>query len=138
MTGGASVHYHMVNENSLNYFKRVIAMSSSGFSSYALREANHVEEIQECTQIYDMNELITYLKTAPSNAFDECYPWTSPDGLHPIWVPTIEPTYATDAFLTKLLDKFYSLGEAPNMDVMFSFTPEVCLFKLRRIIINNQ
>lgn len=102
-------------------------MSSTAFSSYAMRRASHVPEIQECTKIYDMNKLIAYLKTANSSAFDTCYPWTYPDGLHPIWVPTIERSCAKDPFLTKTLDEIYSSDDEPNMDAMFSFTPYVCL-----------
>lgn len=50
-----------------------------------------------------------------------------PDGLHPVWVPTIEPTCAKDAFLTKTLDEIYSSDDAPRLDTLFSFTPYVCL-----------
>ena len=115
----------MANEISRKYFNRAFAMSSSVFSSYAMRKADHVQEIQECTQIYDADKLIEYLKTAKSNAFDTCYPWNFPGELNPIWVPTIESSSAKEAFLTKTLEEIYNSDEAPKLDAMFSFASKV-------------
>lgn len=102
-------------------------MSSSVFSSYAMRKTDHVQQIQECSQIYDSAKLLEYLKTANSSAFDTCYPWSFPGELDPIWVPTIESTSAKEAFLTKTLEEIYNSTKAPNMDAMFSFAAQVTL-----------
>lgn len=121
--GGASVQYQMANEISRKYFNRGFAQSTSGFSAWALRRANHIPEIQNCTQIYEMNELIGYLKTANSSAFEKCYPWQLLGPLDPTWVPTIECPTAKKAFMTKPLEDIYRSNNLA-MDAMFSFTPE--------------
>lgn len=115
----------MANEVSRKYFNRAFAMSSSGFNPYALRKADHVQEIQKCSQMYDMDKLIEYLKTANGSAFDTCYPWTFPGDLDPIWVPTIEKSNTKGAFLTKTLEEIYQSDKAPIMDSMFSFASRV-------------
>lgn len=117
----------MTNPISRQYFNRAFAMSSSAFTSYAIRKANHVQEIQECTQIFDMDELIAYLKIANSNAFDTCYSWTYPGELDITWVPTIESKTVKDAFLTKTIEEIYKSNEIPSMDAMFSFAAQVNL-----------
>lgn len=115
----------MANEVSRKYFNRAFAMSSSVFSSYAMRKADHVRQIQECTHIADKQELIEYLKTANSSAFITCYSWSFPGEIDLTWVPTIERSSAKDTFLSKTLEEIYDSEEPPKMDAMFSFAQSV-------------
>lgn len=63
----------MLNAESRKYFNRVFAMSSSALSAYAVWKVSQFEQIQECSQIYEMDKLIEYLKTASSSVLLECY-----------------------------------------------------------------
>lgn len=129
-TGGPSVQYQLINKKSRKLFKRAFSMSGAGSSSWAIRRANHLPEIQECTKIHDFDKLVAYLKTANTSAFDDCFPWKYPDGLHPVWVPTIEGPCAEQPFMTETPEEVYRSSDAPRADYMFSFTSSVCLFVL--------
>lgn len=123
--GAASTHFHMLNEQSRKYFTRTFLISSSAFSPYALRKADHVYQIQNCSQFQDMNKLVEYIKTADAAILRECYLYHFPGKLNPVWVPTIESPHNEKAFMTKTPEEIYSLGMAPAMDVMFSFATQV-------------
>lgn len=117
----------MLNEKSRKYFKRAYPLSSSAFSSYALLKENHVQKLQNCSQLQEMSKLIEYIKTSDANTLRQCYPYKFPGKLQPVWVPTIESSNNTGAFMTKTPEEMYNLGMAPAMDVMFSFDAHVKL-----------
>lgn len=121
----------MLHDESRKYFNRVFAFSGSAFCAYAMRKPNHVQLIQECSQIYDMNKLIDYLKSSKTSTLNACYPWIYPGGLISKWVPTIESPNTKGRFFTKTPDDIYSSGKAPPMDSMFSFTSQVHLLTKR-------
>lgn len=127
LLGSASVHYHMLNEISRTYFTRAFAMSSSAFSTYALRSANHVQQIQECTQMFDMDKLIEHLKTVDSSSLVICYAFTFPGSLDIMWVPTIENRGAPNAFLIQTPEEIYKSAAPPRMDAMFSLVTYVII-----------
>ena len=124
-TGGASTHFHMLNEKSRKYFTRAYLISGSGYSSYAVLKTNHVQRIQNCSKLNEINELVDYIKTSDADTLRQCYSYKFPGPLHPVWVPTIESSNNAGAFMTKTPDEIYSLGLAPAMDAMFSFATQV-------------
>lgn len=115
----------MLNEESRKYFKRAIALSSSAFSSYALRKENHVQHLQKYSKINEMNDLIEYLKSSNATVLTESYRYDFFGEIRPIWVPTIESPKVVGAFMTEMPAELYRTGRAPAMDVMFSFTSQV-------------
>lgn len=127
LLGAASVHYHMLNAKSRDYFTRAFLSSSSAFNNYALRRRNHVKLIQKCTQLNDTNQMIEYLKrTEMAKILYACYPLKSIfDVVRYPWVPTIEMQTTPGAFLTKTPNEIYNSNEAPAMDAMFDFMAEV-------------
>lgn len=129
--GGASVGFHLLNEESRRYFNRAYLSSSSAFSHYALREANHLRGMKDFTKISADEELIGYLRTANSDFLSKHYPFTYGKSLTPPWVPTIEHTNAVRPFITKTPDEIYGSGEAQAIDIMFSFNSKVfCQIKI--------
>lgn len=123
--GSASVHFHMLNEESQNLYNRAFASSGTAINFFALHRINHLERVQKCFQTNDMGHLIEYLKVADRNTLMNCYPFIIPDDLYPVWVPTVENTNASDAFLTKTPYEIYNSDLAPQMDAIFGFTSQV-------------
>lgn len=117
----------MVNQESRKYFKRAFADSSSVFDAYAMRSRNHVQQVQECSKIHEMDKLIEYLKKESGDELVNCYPFAFSSDLDPVWVPTIEKPNTKGAFLTKSPEEIYESNEAPIMDSMFSFMAQVHL-----------
>lgn len=58
----------MINEHSRKYFNRAYASSSSALRAYALHRANHVQKVQECFHIEEMDKLLKHLKATNSSA----------------------------------------------------------------------
>lgn len=116
----------MLNEESRKYFNRAFALSSSAFSSYALRQADHVQHLENYSKINEMNDLIAYLKSSNSTILTESYRYDFFGEIRPIWVPTIESPNTIGAFITERPDELYRTGRAPAMDAMFSLTNQVC------------
>lgn len=54
----------MLNEESRKYFNRAFTLSSTALNYYVLHEPNHLERMQNFSQIQDKQKLIDYLKTA--------------------------------------------------------------------------
>lgn len=123
--GGASVHFHMINEESREYYSRAFSSSGTAINFFALHRINHLERVQKCFQANDMGHLIEYLKVADRSILMNCYPFIIPDDLYPVWVPTIENANASDAFLTKTPYEIYNSDKAPQMDAIFGFTSQV-------------
>lgn len=123
--GAASTHFHMLNEQSRKYFTRTFLISSSAFSPYALRKADHVHQIRNCSRSQDMSKLVEYIKTSEAHTLRECYMYHFPGKLNPVWVPTIESPHNKGAFMTKTPEEMYSLGLVRAKDVMFSFATQV-------------
>lgn len=115
----------MLNEESRRYFNRAFVMSSSAFSPYALRKANHVQHLQEYSKISKMNDLIEFLKTSNATILTQSYRYDLFGKLGLIWVPTIESPNTIGAFITAVPNELYRTGRAPRMDAMFSFTKQV-------------
>lgn len=125
--GGASVHYHILNEESRNYFQRAFVVSGAALDYFALYEPDHYKRVQECFDIEDKTKLIEYLKSTDSKILAECYA-TQDFGKLLVslpWVPTIENPSTKGAFLTKSPEDILNSNEAPMMDILFSFTSEV-------------
>lgn len=83
--------------------------------------------MQECSQVNDANKLIEYLKTADTKVLAACHT-TNTLGkilLQVPWVPTIEKSTATNAFLTKTPEEIYNSYDAPVMDALFTFASKV-------------
>lgn len=125
--GGASVHFHMINEESRRYYNRALSSSGTAMNFFALKRINHLERVQKCFQTNNMGHLIQYLKVADRNILMNCYPFIIPDDLYPVWVPTIENPNASVAFLTKTPSEIYNSEKAPQMDAIFGFTSQVKL-----------
>lgn len=116
----------MLNTESRKYFNRAFASSGAALNSFAVRKADHMQILQECTKISDTTKLIEYLKNADNNILRECSPFDSKLGsLIITWVPTIERPHIRGAFLTKTPVQIYDSNEAPVMDAMFTFNSEV-------------
>lgn len=126
-TGGASVHLQMLNKQSRSYFQRAFPMSGTAFHSYVITKANHVQSIRECSNIFEMDKLIEYLKTEKSTALLDCPHLEFPDDFELIWAPVIESEDTEGAFLIKTPHEIYCdpNEDAPIMDTMFSFTAQV-------------
>lgn len=105
----------MINEESRKYFNRAYASSSSAFSAYALHRANHVQKVQECFHIEQMDKLLEHLKVANSSALVKCSSFG----------PTVENPRTAGAFLTRTPNEVYNSKRAPVMDAMFSFNSQV-------------
>lgn len=99
-------------------------MSSSALSSYLIRKASQLPQIQECSRINDTTKLIEFLKVANASELSECYA-IKPTYFQTIWVPTIESASVVGAFLTKMPEEIYNSNEAPVMDTMLSLTTQV-------------
>ncbi|XP_055325786.1 esterase B1-like [Sitodiplosis mosellana] len=124
--GGASVNYHMLNEESRKYFNRAFALSSSSLNNYVLYEPNHLERMQKISNIQDKLQLVEYLKTADSTELAKILR-TNDLGqilLQAAWVPTIESPETKGAFITKSPDEIYKSDAAPVMDTMFSIVSQ--------------
>lgn len=115
----------MLNPESRKYFNRVFMMSSTALAAPAIWKASQLEQIQECSKIHKMTELIKYLKTANSSVLLQCYALQI-TRFRSIWLPTIEDPSVFGAFMTKTPEEIYKSNEAPAMDAMFSFTTQVC------------
>ena len=125
--GGASVNYQMLNEESRKYFNRAFAISGSSLNYYPLYEPNHLERMQNFSNIQDKQKLVEYLKTADSATLANAHR-TNDLGqflLETCWVPTIENPEIKGAFMTKTPEEIYKSDKAPVMDVMFSFASQV-------------
>lgn len=121
----------MLNEESRKYFNRVLAMSGSVFSYFALTEGNHLKQMHECTNTTEINKIIGFMKATSSNVIVKCQ-FKKDWGLtiKPKWVPTIEKPGTVGAFLTKSPDEIYNSDKAPVMDTLFSFTSQVTIMML--------
>lgn len=125
--GGASVNYQMLNEESRKYFNRAFALSSSALNHYVLYEPNHLERMQNFSNIQEKQKLVEFLKTADSGDLAKVQT-TNDFGnilLEAPWVPTIESFGTKGAFIAKSPEEIYKSDEAPVMDVMFSFDSQV-------------
>lgn len=128
--GAVSVHLHMLNEQSRKYFKRAFMFSGTAFVPTVVQQNwNHVQQIQDCLQIIELNDLIENLKIENTTVLARCYPYTFPADLNLNWAPTIESVGTTGAFLTQTPEKIYNSGNAPSMDVVFSFNSQVLYHK---------
>lgn len=114
----------MLNKESRSYFQRAFALSGSVFQEYIFTKANHVQIIQDCSNITEIRKLTEYLKTENSSELLNC-PLSESD--RDCWVAVIESNRTKDAFLTKTPEQIYnaSTDEAPIMDTMVSFTGQV-------------
>lgn len=77
---------------------------------------NNVKQMQNCTQIKELDKLAEHLAIADtSNLLEynvQC---------QAIWAPTVESINAPNAFLIKSPEEIYKSDKAPVMDAMFSF-----------------
>ncbi|XP_031635932.1 cholinesterase 2-like [Contarinia nasturtii] len=131
--GGASVSYHMLNEKSRKYFQRAMSLSSTALNYYSLYEPNHLERVQNCTNIQDKNKLIEYLRKGDAGTIAECGQMMKmePIRFESPWVPTIENPKTRGAFITKSPEEIYKSEKAPIMDTLFTFnSQEYLLFNL--------
>ncbi|XP_031639929.1 esterase B1-like [Contarinia nasturtii] len=138
--GGASVNFHMLNEESRKYFNRAFLLSSSALNYYALYEPDHLERMQTLLKIQDKNKLIEHLKTVETESIAKIIK-ISTFGLFRLespWVPTIENSEAKRAFITKSPVDIYQSKNAPVMDTMFSFTSEEYLSFNRELASNTE
>ncbi|XP_055312128.1 esterase B1-like [Sitodiplosis mosellana] len=124
--GGASVNYHMLNEESRKYFNRAFAQSSSSLNYYALQKQNHLERMQNFSNIQDKQQLVEYLKAADSAELAKLLKQNEYGKIliDLLWAPTIESPETKGAFITKTPEEIYKSDKAPVMDAMFSFTSD--------------
>lgn len=125
----------MLNRESRKYFRRAFLASGTSLNpSYRLNDGDHLQLLQRCTQIDDVDRLIEYLKTANDSRIARCN--FSNRG---IWSPTIECSNAPKAFLTKTPDEIYvSEKNAPILDTMFSFNSQEAIQFRPRILQNTE
>lgn len=127
LAGGDAVHFHMLNKESRSYFQRVLAASGTALTTNAITKVNHVQQLQECWKINEMDKLIEYLKSESSDTLMKCPQFENPVNLNKVWAPVVESNATKGAFLTKTPREIYSDPdeELPFMDTMFSFTSQV-------------
>lgn len=122
-SGGAAVHFHLLNKESRQYFNR--AFASSGSALNAWQSENHVKLIQECSKSNGTTEMIEFLKTATSQKLLNCKPKTQPGSVDQSWLPTIESQQTRGAFLTQPPDEIYKSNRPLPIHTMFSFNSQV-------------
>lgn len=117
----------MLNEESRKYFTRAVPVSGSPYSYFALKTEDHLQRMYDCSKTTDQKSLVEYLKTASLEEIQQCK-WETSWGntINPKWVPTIEKPDAKMAFITQSPDDIYNSDNAPVMDVLFSFSNNVC------------
>lgn len=116
----------MLNEESRNYFKRAFMFSGTAFvPSIVSRKRNHAQQIQECLQIFEVNDLIENLKTQNTTVLARCQPYKFPADVDLFWAPVIENVHTSGAFLTNTPEEIYNSDKAPSMDAVFSFNSQV-------------
>lgn len=127
-SGGAGANFQMLNRESRNYFHRSFVASGTSLNSYRPNDGAELQLMQRCTQIYDVDKLIQYLKTASSSSIAECNRMGTA-----IWSPTVECSNAPKAFITESPDELYTSAEtAPIVNAMFSFNSlEAIQFRAR-------
>lgn len=129
ITGGASVSYHMLNEESRKYFNRAIIMSGVSFNNFALYESNHLERMQNFTNIKDEQKLVEYLKAADSAVLAKVTGLKDSRYIvQTSWAPTIESPETNGAFITQHPEEIYQSDKAPIMDAIFTFNSMVLKF----------
>lgn len=116
----------MLNEESRKYFNRAFMLSSSAYSTYTFRTANHVQHLKDYSKINELNNLVEYLKISNASILTKSYFYDFYGEIRPIWVPTFESPNTIGAFMTEVPDELYRTGKAAVMDAVFSFTKEVC------------
>ena len=91
--------------------------------------SNHPKQILRCLQIDEINlsDLIEKLKITNTTTLSLCHSLPVPGETDSIWTPTIESEHTPGAFMTKTPDEIYNSGKGPKMDVMISFTLQVCI-----------
>lgn len=122
--GAVSVQLQMLNPESRRYFNRAFALSGSGLGAYAIWKTSQLEQIRECSKIYQKAKLIEYLKTENSTVLLQCQALKA-NRFRSIWIPTIENPRVVGAFMTKMPEETYKSNEAPAMDTMLSMTSQV-------------
>lgn len=116
----------MLNGESRKYFKRSFMFSATAFvPSVVSRKRNHAQQIRDCLQIIEENDLIESLKTQNSTVLARCHPYIFPSDLDLFWAPTIENYRTRGAFMTKTPDEIYNSDNAPSLDAVFSFNSQV-------------
>lgn len=119
----------MLNEESRKYFNRVYIGSGPTLTDRTFAQENHIERMQNFTQIVDVNSMIEYLKTANSDSLDDCGEMNSFGRTIKLsWSPTIE-NRTNRAFITETPEEMYNSGKVPPMDALFSFTSKVSIFQ---------
>lgn len=124
LVGGASVIYHMLNEQSRSYFTRAYSANGSPFGYFSLSESNHMNRMQECSNINEPLRLIEYLRATDSKTLIQCH-FDSGKTMKPEWAPTIEKPDTPGAFISQMPEDTYNSSQAPIMDALFSFTSQV-------------
>lgn len=84
-----------------------------------------MQQIKDCLQVMEIKDLIKTLKVVNSTVLARCYPYKFPADLNLFWAPTIESDTISGPFMTKTPDEIYNSGNAPSMDVVFSFDSQV-------------
>lgn len=112
----------MLNPVSRAYFTRAYPMSGSALGSYVLWKTNHWKQIRECSKLYEVKDVVDYLKTANSSDLLACHPVIS-GRYRTYWLPCIEKN-PENAFMTE--DPLVAAQNMVAMDAMFSVTTKVC------------
>lgn len=120
-SGGASVHFHVLNKDSRRYFNRAFASSGSAFNAW--QRGTHVKLIQECSNLNGTNEIVQFLKTASSQRLLRC----RSGSIDQAWLPTIESSQTRGAFLTQPPEEIYQIDRPLPIHIMFSFNSQVIL-----------
>lgn len=125
LIGSASVHLQMLNKESRSYFQRAYADSGSAFQPYVFTRTDHVQHVQNCSNITETDKLLEYLKTVnSSNLMRACSLEVTPDIFNIVWSAVVESNDTKHAFITKTLEEIYKDANdgALAIDAMFSFT----------------
>lgn len=122
-TGAAWANAHMLNKKSRKYFTRAYLASGTSLNYYNYHKNNHLQAIQKCLNIHDMDKLIEFLKVAKPSELFKCNELDF-TGIE-TWTTTLECANAPDAFLTKTPDEIYNSNDAPQKEAMFSIVDQV-------------
>lgn len=113
----------MLNAESRKYYSRAFCASGTAFNPFSnLCLTDHVKAMQDCYNIYVMDALVEFMKTATATTLQKC---VNPAKSLPFWSATIEYQNAPAAFLTKTPDEIYETDDPPIIDTIFSLTSQV-------------
>lgn len=117
--GAISVQLQMLNPESIMYFDRAFIISASALGPYAVWEFNHLVQVRDCSKLYELVDVVEYLKTTNSTVLVKCHQ-VKRNRIRTVWLPTVD-----GIFITQKPEQIFRSSLAPAMDAMFSITTQV-------------